>query len=768
MADQNPEDIIDLGHAIEAALEAVRRGADIPADAMRTLEGAARRAARSQEELDQEAKQLRASFAAAGTSLAGMIGAVGKGNTSFNVLNSAITAVSGVVGELLSVVPLVGGALKGLTVAAGQATSYMIDQYQSAYGAFENLSQVGAAGAQGIEDIRTQFGELGLPIEAMAAIVAKNSQRLAGLSGTVLDASKQFTATAGAMKQLDDQGNSLDMQLRVLGYSSDEIADTMIQYADLQRRFSAQQTLSNEQLTAGTLAYGKELDAIAKLTGMSRKQLQSEMDQMMLNERFAAKIRDMQLNGQEAAAKELQAAVLAQTAMGNRQMASAIMAAATGFYTTPEAKAAAATIPGFADNVGQLASGSIKMAEFTQNLQDSAKIAEEQYRGLAMATGNNTVATQMYNEQLNLATRDAGKIGEAITGAYTAIDQGTTVQDETTKNLAGAKISLENASAAISMLATDFPVVADGVKTLAVAIDETVQWIRKTLNESPNYAAQETQARETLAQIADTEKQLRDHLAGINPISEDKVTELNNHLAELNKKLANQKDTYWDGWTSSRPITPETRDLYMQMDATQRRLDKELYEQPAILGDNSIGKQIRDAFVDEEQLAQEKEQKRKPYEPKDVVAPTEPSTMDKIGDWLYESLGGDLESLKNKVAEPVKIGPKQQTPSTTIPTTPSISPTTTAPESLSNPETNLQQSSVSSGPKSGYQPALTAVNNAITGDELKKQTVEIKDSRDMKPQLELLEKQTGMLAALLDEFKKNTNVNEKMFRSNYS
>jgi hypothetical protein len=768
MADQNPEDIIDLGHAIEAALEAVRRGADIPADAMRTLEAAARKAARSQEELDQEAKRLRESFAAAGTSLAGMIGAVGKGNTSFNVLNSAITAVSGVVGELLSVVPLVGGALKGLTVAAGQATSYMIDQYQSAYGAFENLSQVGAAGAQGIEDIRTQFGELGLPIEAMAAIVAKNSQRLAGLSGTVLDASKQFTATAGAMKQLDDQGNSLDMQLRVLGYSSDEIADTMIQYADLQRRFSAQQTLSNEQLTAGTLAYGKELDAIAKLTGMSRKQLQSEMDQMMLNERFAAKIRDMQLNGQEAAAKELQAAVLAQTAMGNRQMASAIMAAATGFYTTPEAKAAAATIPGFADNVGQLASGSIKMAEFTQNLQDSAKIAEEQYRGLAMATGNNTVATQMYNEQLNLATRDAGKIGEAITGAYTAIDQGTTVQDETTKNLAGAKISLENASAAISMLATDFPVVADGVKTLAVAIDETVQWIRKTLNESPNYAAQETQARETLAEIADTEKQLRDHLAGINPISEDKVTELNNHLAELNKKLANQKDTFWDGWTSSRPITPETRDLYTQMDATQRRLDKELYDQPAILGDNSIGKQIRDAFVDEEQLAQEKEQKRKPYEPKDVVAPTEPSTMDKIGDWLYESLGGDLESLKNKVAEPVKIGPKQQTPSTTIPTTPGISPSTAAPESLSNPETNLQQSSVSSGPKSGYQPALTAVNNAITGDELKKQTVEIKDSRDMKPQLELLEKQTGMLAALLDEFKKNTNVNEKMFRSNYS
>ena len=705
-----------------------------------------------------------------------MAGAVGKGNTSFSVLNSTISSLSNVVGELLGTIPLVGDALKGLTLAAGQATTYMLDQYQSAYSAFEQLGQVGSVGAQGIEDVRTQLKELGMPIEAMSAIVARNSQRLAGLSGTVLDASKQFTSTAGAMKKADEAGNRLDMQLRVLGYSSDEIADTMIQYADLQRRFGAQQTLSNDQLAAGTLAYGKELDAIAKLTGMNRKQLQSEMDQMMLNERFAAKIRDMQLNGQEAAAKELQAAVLAQMAMGNKQMGSAIMAAATGFYTTPEAKAAAATIPGFMENVGALANGSMKMNQFTQNLQDSAIVAEQQYRGLAQAVGNNTVATQMYNEQLNLATRDAGKIGEAINGAYNAIDQGTQFPDESTKNLAGARADLEQAASNISLLATEFETVTAGVKTFAAAINDVTEWVHNNIANSTDaqYARSEAAARETLAQIQDTEQQLRDHLAGINPLSEEKVTELNNQLAQLNKHLADQKARFWDStMTSSRPSTPENADLFRNMTETNKRLENELYEQPVIFGDNSIGKQIRDAFVDEEQLAREKEEKRKPYNPEDkgtlrqindsinnwfrdtfgdekpneqkdesvappakVSAPEDNlSTMDKVGNWLYDALGGDPAKIRdNKL-----------------------------------PETNQSKAygGIATGPRSGYQATLHGTE-AVIPLEGSKIPVEIKDTRDMKPQIDLMERQIAKLDAVIDAIQKHTAVSEKMFRSNYS
>jgi chromosome segregation ATPase len=650
-------------------------------------------------------KNAKATVSAVGS----MAGAIGKGNTNFNVLNQTIGAVTNTIGSLLSMIPLVGGALQGLTVAAGQATNYMIDQYQSAYGAFENLSQVGAAGAQGIEDIRTQFGELGLPIEAMAAIVAKNSQRLAGLSGTVLDASKQFTSTAGAMKQLDDQGNSLDMQLRVLGYSSDEIADAMIQYADLQRRFGAQQTLSNDQLMAGTLAYGKELDAIAKLTGMNRKQLQSEMDQMMLNERFAAKIRDMQLNGQTEAAKELQAAVLAQTAMGNKQMASAIMAAATGFYTTPEAKAAAATIPGFMENVNGLVNGTQKMRGFTQNLQDSAKIAEEQYRGLAMATGNNTVATQMYNEQLNLATRDAGKIGEAIDGAYNAIDQGSQFPEEATKNLAGAKISLENASATISMLATDFKAVASGVKTLAVAIDETVNWIRNTINAKPTQVdtrEQQTIAIQQRAQMSDELKAIKEQLQ--NETDPTRIAELNARLDVLNKSItqltAGINDYYQRTQPttggkaarpapgSSEPIMPGTP-LYDQVKSGERELPKGMYL----------------------------------FEP----APT--------------------------TAEPVTVGPK----------TPAATSTNLAEPSVPETQQSLGYGGVATGPRSGYRATLHGTE-AVIPLENQKIPVEIKDSRDMKPQIDLMERQIAKLDAVIDAIQKHTAVSEKMFRSNYS
>jgi len=663
----------------------------------------------------QEAKKL-------GSVMASTAGTIGKGNTSFNVLNNTISSLSNVVGNLLGAIPLVGSALKGLTIAAGQATNYMLDQYQTAYASFEQLSQVGASGAEGIEDIRKQFSKLGMPIEAMSAIVARNSQRLAGLSGTVLDASKQFTSTAGAMKKADDAGNSLDMQLRVLGYSSDEIADAMIQYADLQRRFGAQQTLSNDQLAAGTLAYGKELDAIAKLTGMNRKQLQSEMDQIMLNERFAAKIRDMQLNGQESAAKELQAAVLAQIAMGNKQMGSAIMAAATGFYTTPEAQAAAATIPGFVDNVSALADGSMKMSQFTQNLQDSAVVAEQQYRGLAQAVGNNSVATRMYNEQLNLATRDAGKVGEAITSAYDSIDKGQQVMDPATKSLAGSRANLEEASAQISLLATNFVTVAQGVETFSKAIKDITQWINENIANAPA-PGQNKPAIEQRAKIGQELESIRKQLE--TESDPERIKELNARLDALNKSItqltAGMNDYYQRtqptaGGKAARPtpgslepIMPGTP-LYESVKSGERELPKGMYL----------------------------------FEPNQNAGSTKTAP----------------ETPQIEIPEP-----KVETPEPTL-----VAPTTKLTPTVSQvPETqqSLAYGGVATGPKSGYRATLHGTE-AVIPLEGQKIPVEIKDSRDMRPQIDLMERQIAKLDAVIDAIQKHTAVSEKMFRSNYS
>jgi len=724
MADENIDDLSESAqegaYSIREFVRAVSSGANISEEKLKAFaraNGIAIDALLGFTNAYKSAKQTL-------VNIGSMAGAVGKGNTSFNVLNSTITSLSNVVGELLGTIPLVGGALKGLTQAAGQATNYMLDQYQTAYGAFEQLSQAGAAGAGGIEDIRRQFSELGMPIEAMSAIVTRNSQRLAGLSGTVLDASKQFTSTAGAMKKADEAGNRLDMQLRVLGYSSDEIADTMIQYADLQRRFGAQQTLSNEQLAAGTLAYGKELDAIAKLTGMSRKQLQTEMDQMMLNERFAAKIRDMQLNGQEAAAKELQAAVLAQTAMGNKQMASAIMAAATGFYTTPEAQAAAATIPGFAENVSALAAGSMKMNQFTQNLQDSAIIAEQQYRGLAQATGNNTIATRMYNEQLNLATRDAGKIGEAIDGAYNAIDQGTQFPDEATQNLAGARADLEQAASNISLLATEFQTVTAGVKTFAAAINDVTQWVYDNISNVPanvQTPGQNAVAVEQRAKMGQELESIRKQLE--TETDPERIAELNTRLDELNKSITQ--------------LTAGMNEYYQRTQPTVG--GKAARPTPGSLEPIMPGTPLYESIKSGERQVPEGMYLFEPKKP-EVKTPTEP-----------------------EVKTPTEPEIKAPIPELTAPTT-KLGPA--APATLETQQ-SLAYGGVATGPKSGYRATLHGTE-AVVPLEGNKIPVEIKDTRDMKPQIDLMERQIAKLDAVIDAIQRHTAVSEKMFRANYS
>lgn len=484
------------------ALAKIATGAKLTEDELKEVAKASGRSATALDDLNKSVRAIPSTIGSLASSLA-------KGQTTFSTLNGVIQNTANLMGGLLGMIPVVGGSLNQLSQAAGKTATFMVERFDDAYGSFEKLSQIGSVGATGIGHVVEGFSRLEIPLSTYASLVSKNSQSLALLSGTASAGADAFTQAAGALKKVGENGQSADMKLRTLGFSTEEISSTMIAYADLQRRLGSEEAMTQANLKNGALAYGKELDTLARLTGKSREQAQQAMNQQLLDARFNAKLREMQASGQTKAARELQDAVTAQQLMGNQQMAQAIMSSATGFFVTPEAQAAVVSMNGFSDSVQGLASGMTSARDFTQQIQNQAKSAADQFGPLAQAIGADSPVTKLYVEQTNLASASAGKIAKAFDQAEKDIAQAQLAPEERTVELAKAKVSLEQAASIMSKLVLDQSVVTKLVQITADLTKDTAKAVAALIDKLSGTDAGTTPVSPTKSIQAEGDAQLK-------------------------------------------------------------------------------------------------------------------------------------------------------------------------------------------------------------------------------------------------------------------
>ena len=525
-------------------------------------------------QLDQFQKELREATYSAGkfgndllnvSGAAGSLAAtMGRGDDTFRILKDTVDIAVGAIGAMSKGIGAAIGAGFGpigkaigskigavgddVAKIGGKVVNFFIDMYDSAQKSFHTLAQIGSIDASGVDGMVRRFGDLGVPMETFGRMVSQNSSTLAMLNGSV---TQGIDGMIKGFQQLEK--NDLDQQLRNLGMQTEEIGDTMIAYADLQRRLGNQRYMDEEQLRRGTLAYGKELDVLSKLTGKSREQAQQAMNQAMLNERFQAKLRQMQANGQTAAADELRKAVQLQTLAGNKDYAEAIMSASTGFFTTPQAQAAAAAMPGFMDNVNGLVSGTENFASFTQNLQDSAKIYEQNFRGLAMAVGPDSKVTKMYLDSVNLTTMNGGELAKAIKDVQNNVTQASEVPTENTKNLTNTVESLQKATANLQqtlLTGEAFPKLMNAaseglLKFTEVVKDAILNWnsIDKDARQEGSTTAK-TQAREAAIQADKDVINAAEKLAEVRGNEKATIAELEKAEREFLESRIRAKDKY--------------------------------------------------------------------------------------------------------------------------------------------------------------------------------------------------------------------------------
>lgn len=408
---------------------------------------------------------------------------VGQGNTEFKSLNGAIDAASGAAAGLAKTLPFVGEAVSAALKATGEAAKFVVNQLDQTNKSFQQLSEVGAVTAKGMTGVQEQFLKSGMSMDGFKKSIIDNSNTLARWGTTVGAGADSFTKAVG-----DITKSKAGDELRRLGFSADAMGEAAAGFLKQQTLLGRQNKVTQDNLGQSTLEYGRELDQLSKITGMSRKDAEKQRESALKEGKFLATIRDLQDIGPagEKAAKELQAfqgqisAVAPEAAKGIRDLASGSLA------NSEEAKRLIQSTGGAAEGImAQLKSGQIDSITAQTMLAQAMKENEIANRQHTKAVGDSQTAYLKLNEQVAVAgltgkneveiRKDLAKSGQAAAKGGDAL----------TDSAVQAQKNMEAMNREIQALGfTLMPKAASAIESLTGATRKFVEYINKTLGVS--------------------------------------------------------------------------------------------------------------------------------------------------------------------------------------------------------------------------------------------------------------------------------------------
>ena len=280
------------------------------------------------------------------TSLAGAGMAAGKamyegkkGAAAFNDSIDGMAKAAQAAGIALTLMipggPLLKLFIAGLTAAVVATAEYVKAANEMAdklYKGYSGLAKAGAAASDGMTGMYKGAKKLGLSmneLDGYIGLIGQNSKDLALLSGSVYAGRKQF----------EDMGQAMEPYRKGLiaaGFSQEMINEGSMGYLKLQTRIGVAQRMTTDQLAEGAKRYLIEQDALTKLTGTSRKEIEDQMEAARSEQRFRAKLEEVRANQGEAAAKRLENANIIISSQ-SKEMGQAFRDTSTGMLNTEAA-----------------------------------------------------------------------------------------------------------------------------------------------------------------------------------------------------------------------------------------------------------------------------------------------------------------------------------------------------------------------------------------------------------------------------------------------
>jgi hypothetical protein len=146
-------------------------------------------------------------------------------------------------------------------------------------------------------------------IEKFNSLLVSGSKDLALFGGTASSGLEKFAGVANQITGLEGPAKELNRKLLLLGISSDEQREHTLKYMALQTRMGMAQGKTQADLVKGSVAYMEELDRIAAITGIGRKEQEEAQKQVMAIEELRAAMYQAELSGDTKRQAELEQAM---------------------------------------------------------------------------------------------------------------------------------------------------------------------------------------------------------------------------------------------------------------------------------------------------------------------------------------------------------------------------------------------------------------------------------------------------------------------------
>ena len=298
-------------------------------------------------------------------------------------------------------VPLIGKSIDAL----GQSLDFNIDNFRS-------LASVGADFGQSLIQLRVVARDALLPLREFTDFIGSETNTLAGLFGSVNQGTAAVSQLARGVRE------NLIPQFAGLGITTENYLDFLGTFLELQRTQGRREFQSQEQTTAALSNYTLVLDAVTKLTGVQRDQLNDAIRRQGADAKFQIFLQGLETDR----ALRLQTFIAGLDSL-NPALGDAVKnIVSTGFPLGEFESNLVATSGNLMSNIQALRAGTIDIGAFAQGLAGSADAFTNKFNPAVLATntsigevGNALISFRRNFTSLDEITRQQLAAGDGLT-----------------------------------------------------------------------------------------------------------------------------------------------------------------------------------------------------------------------------------------------------------------------------------------------------------------------------------------------------------------
>jgi len=383
-------------------------------------------------------------------------GMIGLGESITNVVQTFANVGDSVenAASVFSKIPLVGTVFAAVAKAATATTD-----------AFQKATASGATFGGSVTEFSRAASGAGMTMEKYGQLISQNGDAMRLLGGTTEQGANRFSQISKALR-------SSSSDLYALGYSTEDVNQGLANYSKFLGTTGKLGNMSNAELAKGAKSYLKEMDALAKVTGETRKQQEDAMAKLASDAQYQAAVNSM---GAEEAKKFAQ--TINGLPPGLRDVAKDIMV--TGTATTEESQQFMALMPKSAAKMAEFAEMSKKGIAPTvaqqQELQNLLKMEgaaqKKQFGDNARYNKDIAKSYNMMNDAANITKDGLVDATKATENAAKTTDGQAAAMEKTKQTLAefsnGFQMALAN-SGILDVLMKSFSFLANLVTTFVV------------------------------------------------------------------------------------------------------------------------------------------------------------------------------------------------------------------------------------------------------------------------------------------------------------